>query len=67
MEETSPRVSLLSGTGASLFAVFETEEEAEAGKTHLQAALPDVRLLLTRSLRTWPEPTIFQDGVEGPP
>lgn len=67
MEEQSPRLSLLSGTGASLFAVFETREEAEAAKTQLEGTFPDVPFILTRNLRSWPEPTYFQDGVEGNP
>ncbi len=67
MEEASPTLSLLSGTGASLFAVFLDKGAAEAGMEGLQASFPETRFVLTRSLEKWPGPVIFQDGVEGPP
>jgi len=67
MEETSPTLSLLSGTGASLFAVFLDKGAAEAGLEGLQASFPETRFLLTRTLEKWPGPVIFQNGVEGTP
>lgn len=64
LEETSPRFSLLSGSGSSLFSVFHGDEAAEDGKAWLQDEFPDCRFVLTHTLTEFPDP-IPASGVEG--
>ena len=63
LAETRPLMSMLSGSGSSLFAVFRCEEEALEAQAHLQEELPDTRFLLTHSLEKTPDPNLHP-GVE---
>jgi 4-diphosphocytidyl-2-C-methyl-D-erythritol kinase len=57
LQETHPRISLLSGSGASLFAVYGEEGEAAEGKGSLEKRFPQCRFVLTRTLgENAPEP-----------
>jgi 4-diphosphocytidyl-2-C-methyl-D-erythritol kinase len=49
LRETHPRLSLLSGSGACLFAVYEEEGEAALGKGRLEKGFPQCSFLLTRT------------------
>ena len=64
MESTGPEIALLSGSGSSLFAVFEREEEAQDSRQRLRARFPDCRFLLTHTLDRFPDPNPAP-GVEG--
>lgn len=63
LAETRPVLSMLSGSGSSLFAVFPGEKEALESQAHLQEELPDTRFLLTHSLERTPDPNLHL-GVE---
>lgn len=63
LAETYPLLSLLSGSGSSLFAVFGGETEALGARAHLQAEFPETRFILTHTLQESPDP-IPDPGVE---
>ncbi|UCC49551.1 MAG: 4-(cytidine 5'-diphospho)-2-C-methyl-D-erythritol kinase [Gemmatimonadota bacterium] len=48
LAETQPLFSLLSGSGAALFAVYESEQERDAAASQLAAELKGVRLVSAR-------------------
>jgi 4-diphosphocytidyl-2-C-methyl-D-erythritol kinase len=50
MEETNPRLALLSGSGACLFAVYEGEKDALRGRARLSERFPETGFVLTRTL-----------------
>jgi 4-diphosphocytidyl-2-C-methyl-D-erythritol kinase len=50
LNETNPVLSLLSGSGAALFAVYEGASEAWEGKGLLEERFPETRFVLTRTL-----------------
>jgi len=51
LQETGPIISLLSGSGAALFAVFEAEAEARVAKLEMENRFPGTSFLLTNTLR----------------
>jgi 4-diphosphocytidyl-2-C-methyl-D-erythritol kinase len=63
LEVRGPRVSLLSGSGSALFAVFEEDQEARDALPLLEAAFPETRFILSRTLEGFPDP-ISEPGVE---
>lgn len=63
LAETHPVVSLLSGSGSSLFAVFAGERDALAAQAHLQEEFPGTRFILTHTLQESSDP-IPGPGVE---
>ena len=64
MAQTGPRISLLSGSGATLFAAYDEEEGARAGMVLLQEGFPETRFLLTHTRGESPDPYL-KPGVEG--
>jgi 4-diphosphocytidyl-2-C-methyl-D-erythritol kinase len=50
LAETEPHFSLLSGSGAALFALFPTERQAEAARADLSSTFPDVPFQVVRTL-----------------
>jgi len=57
LEGTKPLFSLLSGSGAALFAVYQGEREAQAGRIRMEEQFPGIRFVLTRTLQARPEPS----------
>ncbi len=49
LQETNPLLSLLSGSGAALFAVYVQEKEAHDGKAFMEERFPGTRFALTRT------------------
>ena len=50
LQDTGPILSLLSGSGSTLFAVFELEEEAGRAKLEMENRFPGTSFLLTSTL-----------------
>jgi 4-diphosphocytidyl-2-C-methyl-D-erythritol kinase len=55
LQATAPIFSLLSGSGATVFAVYVDELQASSGKVALEAAFPDCQFVLTRTLFQVPQ------------
>jgi 4-diphosphocytidyl-2-C-methyl-D-erythritol kinase len=64
LAETGPLFSLLSGSGAALFAVFETDDQAQASIDRLGPDFPETRFVLTHTLTQVEDPS-HGPGVEG--
>ena len=64
LAESGPMFSLLSGSGAALFAVFETDDLAQAAIDQLRPDFPDTRFVLTHTLTQVEDPSPGP-GVEG--
>jgi 4-diphosphocytidyl-2-C-methyl-D-erythritol kinase len=63
MEAAGAGIALLSGSGSSLFGVFEEEDSARGAKGSLERSFPDTRFSLTHTLESATKP-IFSPGVE---
>ncbi|MGD8360507.1 MAG: 4-(cytidine 5'-diphospho)-2-C-methyl-D-erythritol kinase [Gemmatimonadota bacterium] len=63
MQEGGARISLLSGSGSALFALFAREEEARGTVSVMEKAFPETRFILSRTLEEFPDP-ILEPGVE---
>jgi 4-diphosphocytidyl-2-C-methyl-D-erythritol kinase len=63
LEETGPRIALLSGSGSALFAVFRGEEEAAWARDGMEAQFPRARFLLSHTLAIGGDPSL-EAGVE---
>ncbi len=63
LEETGPRIALLSGSGSALFSVYRGEEEAAWARDGMEAQFPEVRFVLSRTLVGSGDPSP-QGGVE---
>jgi len=63
LQKENPLLSLLSGSGSSLFAIFPGEREARGGLARLQEEFPETRFILTHTLTESPDP-ISGSGVE---
>jgi 4-diphosphocytidyl-2-C-methyl-D-erythritol kinase len=63
MQEGGARISLLSGSGSALFALFAREEEARGTVSAMEKVFPETRFILTRTLEEFPDP-ILEPGVE---
>lgn len=63
MQETSCLLTLLAGSGSTVFGVYLDETEALAGKSTLEASFPQTRFILTRTLEYPPDP-VLGEGVE---
>jgi 4-diphosphocytidyl-2-C-methyl-D-erythritol kinase len=64
LAESGPILSLLSGSGATLFAIFETDDLAEAAIDQLVPDFPETRFVLTHTLTQVEDPSPVP-GVEG--
>jgi len=62
MGETGPRISLLCGSGAALFALYDREDQAAEALTSLKPQFPRTRFVLTRTLTRNPEPRLEPGG-----
>lgn len=47
LRKTGPLIALLSGSGAALFGLYGSEEDASSAKAELDACFPDTRFVLT--------------------
>ena len=54
LRETKPRLSLLSGSGSASFALYDSEEGAEAAAARL-GGVPDLRVIPVSTLDGWPD------------
>jgi 4-diphosphocytidyl-2C-methyl-D-erythritol kinase len=63
MQEGGGRISLLSGSGSAIFAIFAGEDEARGTVSVLERAFPETRFILSRTMEEFPDP-ILEPGVE---
>ena len=63
LQERGGRISLLSGSGSALFALFAREDEARDTVSVMEKAFPETRFILSRTLEEFPDP-IMEPGVE---
>ncbi len=63
LQATAPVLSLLSGSGSTVFALYSDDVLASSGKAVLEAAFPDTRFVLTRTLFQVPDPS-GETGVD---
>lgn len=75
VEETRPVLTLLAGSGAGLFAVYSGDKLAHEARTRLAEEFPDVRFVVSQTLRAFPDsrpesqgtpPSSQPVGLEGP-
>lgn len=64
LAESRPRLALLAGSGAALFAIFHDEDQAAAAARALRARFPTLRLFETRTARALPEPVADPRGPD---
>ena len=50
LQATAPVLSLLSGSGSTLFALYSDDMHASSGKAVLEGTFPDIQFVLTRTL-----------------
>ena len=63
LQATAPVLSLLSGSGSTVFALYSDDVLASSGKAALEAAFPDTRFVLTRTLFQVSDPS-GETGVD---
>ena len=63
LSDTQPMMSLLSGSGSALFAVFDDEGPAQRAAVSLKAAFPETSFILTHTRAGVQDPTLG-GGVE---
>lgn len=63
LEASGAMVSLLSGSGAALFGIFQEESVARAALESMESWFPDTRFILTRTASSMPEPLPWTGGL----
>jgi 4-diphosphocytidyl-2-C-methyl-D-erythritol kinase len=58
MEDQGAILARLSGSGGTLFAIFEGQSSAESAKESMATVWPDVKFVVTQTLETQPKPTV---------